>query len=90
MRPSDSEIADVLMALARQRGPDKTFCPSEAARRLAEDWRALMPEVRRVARGLPLVATQKGAPVDAGRASGPIRLGLDEGRLSIDRKPRTR
>jgi hypothetical protein len=35
-----------------------------------------MPEVRRVAATLPLVATQKGAPVDPLTARGPIRLRL--------------
>lgn len=64
------------MALAEARGPGKTFCPSEAARRLSDDWRALMPEIRRVAAGLGLQATQKGHPVDPLTARGPIRLGL--------------
>lgn len=64
------------MALATARGPGKTFCPSEAARRLAADWRPLMTDVRRVAADLPLVATQKGRPVDARLAKGPVRLGL--------------
>lgn len=74
--PSDAEIAEVLMELAERRGPGKTFCPSEAARMLADDWRVLMPRVREVAAGLPLVATQRGGRVDVGTARGPIRLGL--------------
>ncbi|MFP7570864.1 DUF3253 domain-containing protein [Marivita sp. S2033] len=69
-------MAGALMALARERGPGKTFCPSEAARQLAQDWRPLMPEIRRLAGSLPLQATQKGKIVDAETASGPIRLGL--------------
>ncbi len=76
MTPSDNVIADVLLDLAHQRGVGKTFCPSEAARRLSDDWRSLMPEVRRVAATLPLVATQKGDAVDPVEAKGPIRLGL--------------
>ncbi|KRS13183.1 hypothetical protein XM53_08545 [Roseovarius atlanticus] len=76
---TDDEIADVLMRLARERGAGKTFCPSEAARALSEDWRDLMPRVRAVAAGLPLVATQKGQAVDPLEAKGPIRLGLAEG-----------
>ncbi|MEM9320475.1 MAG: DUF3253 domain-containing protein [Pseudomonadota bacterium] len=75
MHPTDAEIAAALMALARVRG-SKTFCPSEAARRLADDWRPLMPEIRRVAASLPLRATQKGVPVDPLIARGPIRLAL--------------
>jgi hypothetical protein len=76
MTPSDNAIADVLLDLAHQRGVGKTFCPSEAARRLSDDWRPLMPEVRRVAAMLDLQATQKGVPVDPVTAKGPIRLGL--------------
>ncbi|NKX43369.1 DUF3253 domain-containing protein [Roseibacterium sp. KMU-115] len=69
-------MADALMDLAHRRGVGRSFCPSEAARALSADWRPLMPEVRRVAAGLPLVATQKGAAVDPVTARGPIRLGL--------------
>lgn len=72
--PTNDEIAAALMELASQRGADKSFCPSEVARALAEDWRPLMPRVRQVASGLPLVATQRGAPVDTLTARGPIRL----------------
>ena len=77
----ESRIAPVLLALARQRGPSRSFCPSEAARRVApHDWRELMPEVRRVAgdlcRGGALMATQQGAEVDPEMAKGPIRLRL--------------
>ncbi|MFD1510821.1 DUF3253 domain-containing protein [Lacimonas salitolerans] len=76
MTPDDEEIAACLMALARARGADKSFCPSEVARRLASDWRPLMPRVRAVAATLPLLATQKGRPVDPHTAHGPIRLRL--------------
>ena len=64
------------MTLAQARGAQKSFCPSEAARVLAKDWRPLIPAVRRVAAGLPLVATQRGRVVDAQNAKGPIRLQL--------------
>jgi hypothetical protein len=75
---TDDRIATVLMDLAHQRGRGATFCPSEAARALASDWRPLMPAVRRVAAMLPLLATQKGRPVDPLTAKGPIRLGLPD------------
>ncbi len=74
--PDDDRIARTLMTLARERGRQATFCPSEAARRLSDDWRPLMDDVRRVAAALPLVATQGGAPVDPLAAMGPIRLAL--------------
>ena len=76
---TDDEIANTLMRLARERGAGRTFCPSEAARALSGDWRGLMPRVREVAAGLPLVATQKGQAVDPLETKGPIRLGLAEG-----------
>lgn len=77
--PEDDEIAAVLMRLAEARGPERSFCPSEAARALRGDWRALMPEVRRVAADIGLVATQAGEPVDGTTARGPIRLRLPPG-----------
>lgn len=73
---TDPAIAAALMQLAAARGPGKSFCPSEAARALAADWRPLMPEVRRVAASLPLTVTQNGMPVDLATARGPIRLSL--------------
>jgi hypothetical protein len=73
---TDAAIAEVLLDLAHRRGVGSSFCPSEAARALAEDWRPLMPEVRRVAAALPLCATQRGVAVDPVTARGPIRLGL--------------
>lgn len=71
---SDADIAAVLRDLAEKRGPRKTFCPSEAARALAEDWRPLMPDIRRVAGEIGLRATQGGRLVDPETATGPIRL----------------
>ncbi len=76
MPPSDEAIAAALMKLAVARA-GRTFCPSEAARALSDDWRPLMDRVRRVAATLPLKATQRGAPVDPVGARGPIRLSAD-------------
>lgn len=75
----DADIAAALMRMAKDRGAGKSFCPSEVARALAEDWRPLMPEVRRVAATLPLVATQAGTVVNPVTARGPIRLAQDPG-----------
>lgn len=73
-------IAALLVAMAQARGPGRSFCPSEAARALAADWRPLMPEVRRVASDLQaqgvLAVTQRGRRVDAAQARGPVRLAL--------------
>jgi len=61
---------------ARARRGGATFCPSEAARAVAEDWLPLIDDVRRVAAGLPLRATQGGREVDIREARGPVRLSL--------------
>ena len=72
----DADIAREIARLAEDRGPGRTFCPSEVARALAADWRPLMPEVRRVAAGMEeIVVTQGGVPVDPEGAQGPVRLG---------------
>jgi hypothetical protein len=79
--PDPASIEAVILDLVRARGPGKTICPSEAARRLdPEAWRALMPAVREAAarlrdRGL-VATTQHGRPVDPRTVRGPIRLVL--------------
>jgi hypothetical protein len=78
----DERIAATIFALLDARAATSTICPSDAARALADDeatWRALMPEVRRVAAALAgaglLRVTAHGEDVDALAAHGPIRLG---------------
>lgn len=72
----EREITEQVM----RRGAGKTICPSEVARALSGDWRALMPEVRdagaeMAARG-EIVVTQKGVVVDLSQTRGPVRFGL--------------
>ena len=80
MSPTDAQVRDAIVALLRNRAPQATICPSEAARALApDDWRPLMPQVRAVA-----VALAKAGALDirsGGRTlppdqplHGPIRL----------------
>ena len=77
MAVSDERIAETIRALLAQRDEGKTICPSEAARALAEDFRPLMDDVRRVADGMQQVEiTQKGRVVELDAARGPIRLRL--------------
>ena len=78
----DEQIAATILALLAARSAGSTICPSDAARALAGDaaaWRALMPDVRRVAAALVregrLRVTQHGDDVDPLAARGPIRLG---------------
>lgn len=87
---TDANIAAAILALLKARNPaahraaaTRSICPSEAARALEAKeaaWRALMPDIRRVAARLAeqglIEAIQRGAPVDAERARGPIRLRL--------------
>lgn len=67
-----------LLDLAARRSEGATFCPSEAARVLSEDWRPLMPRVREVATDLvedgKLVCTQRGLPAHPLTTCGAIRL----------------
>jgi len=81
--PWDSRIRAAILDHALKRGAGKTFCPSEPARALDPDWRALMPLVRAEAARMQdeglIVATQRGRPVRADTARGPIRLGLSDG-----------
>jgi hypothetical protein len=76
----DARIEEEIAAQVKARGADKTICPSEVARTLSKDWRALMPKVREVAGRMAeagkLRVTQGGEEVDAVEASGPIRLSL--------------
>ncbi|MGI9502303.1 MAG: DUF3253 domain-containing protein [Geminicoccaceae bacterium] len=83
MQPTTDEIADRILELCQQRGPEKTICPSEAARGLAKarvdlDWRDLMEPVRQVAGRLAregrIGVCQKGRVFDIAEARGPIRI----------------
>ncbi|MDP3874104.1 MAG: DUF3253 domain-containing protein [Methyloversatilis sp.] len=64
----DATIAHELLAQVAVRGAGRSICPSEVARALAADWRALMPQVREVARRLArdglVVITQAGEKRD--------------------------
>lgn len=67
--------------MLNERGPGKTICPSEAARRLdPENWRDQMEQIRRAAAAMAdadeIVVTQKGEAVDLREAKGPVRLSM--------------
>ena len=81
MELSDPEIEGTIRELLDARGPEKTICPSDAARALAGDaFRPHMDDVRRVAFAMAdrgeLDVTQRGEVVDGPTARGPIRLRL--------------
>ena len=87
MKPERQKIARCLLALATERGVDKTFCPSEATRRLAPDaWRESMPQVRAAAIHLveagKLRCTQRGRGVNPTKirahSASPFRIAMHE------------
>jgi hypothetical protein len=70
-----------ILDLLAQRDAGRTICPSEAARAVGgDDWRDLMPSAREAAARLAdrgaVEVTQRGEPVNALTARGPIRVGL--------------
>lgn len=75
---ADAAILAALRQLASERGGGSTFCPSEAAKRVARDWRPLMPRVREVAAALvaqgELACTQRGQTAHPLTTRGAIRL----------------
>lgn len=84
MAQSVAAAKDAILSLLAERDPDKTICPSEAARSLdPDDFRSLMPLVREAAGELVadgrIEVTQKGEVVDLASARGPIRLRLSSG-----------
>ena len=81
---TSQQIETTLLSLARERGPAKSFCPSEAARQIAGDhpdhWGPLMQPIRRAAVSLAqtgrLLILRKGQPVDPNDFKGVYRLSL--------------
>jgi hypothetical protein len=75
-----ADLRETILELARQRGPDKTICPSDAARAVdAANWRDLMDDARAAARDLArngdVEITQKGEVLDPDATwRGPIRI----------------
>jgi hypothetical protein len=86
--PNDDDdrrrLVAAMRTLLRRRGPDKTICPSDAARTIGgERWRRLLPTARDVARELAaegqVVVTQRGEALDPTEPwKGPIRLRLPD------------
>ncbi|HZX80789.1 MAG TPA: DUF3253 domain-containing protein [Lysobacter sp.] len=85
----EAAIRECIVALLRRRAADASICPSEVARALAPDeaeWRASMPQVRRVAAAMAesgeVGVTQGERELPSSEvvlASGPIRLRRSRG-----------
>ena len=85
MRPDPIAVAAAILHLVDARGPDKSICPSEAARALAEakgavgdEWQSLLGDVRQAAVNLAqagrIEILRKGKPIDPGSVRGVVRL----------------
>jgi hypothetical protein len=78
--PTRLRLKASIRALAENRGPDSSTCPSDAARAVGgKEWRALMPDAREIARELAKAGhveiTQGGNVLDPdGVWRGPIRI----------------
>jgi hypothetical protein len=72
-------LEQVVLDLTSERGPEKSICPTDAARAFAgENWRKVLGEVRKTAVRLALDGkieiTRKGKPVDPAAFKGVYRL----------------
>ena len=77
--PSDLDPRDTILRLVAERGPDKTICPSEAARVVGgENWRDSMPDIHAAAGALAqegaVELRQGGAPCGIEGIIGPYRI----------------
>jgi hypothetical protein len=76
----NAELRRAILALAAERAPDKTICPSDAARAVGgQRWRDLMDDARETARELArsgrVEISQRGTVLDPDAAwRGPIRI----------------
>ena len=73
------DISTTILSVATQRGPEKSTCPSEIARKLfPDDWRNHMKNVVDVAIDLhhqgKVMITQKGIAIDVNHIKGPVRI----------------
>jgi len=87
LNETDRQLEIAIVELVEQRSPDKTICPSDAARQVRpDDWRVLMERTRLAARRLyvhnTIEVTRGGEPVDPWNPAGPIRLSLAQSETS--------
>lgn len=75
-----AKLRTAILEMARDRGPQSSICPSDAARAVGgEGWRDLMDDARDVARDLArggqVEITQKGTALDPDALwRGPVRI----------------
>jgi hypothetical protein len=78
-----SPIETTILQIAAERGEQKSFCPSEVARALSDDWRPLLTPVRAAARRLAeegrIDILRHGKPIVPAQIKGVIRLRLKQG-----------
>ncbi len=86
---SEDRIEAAILTLAEQRGPEKSICPSEAARdAFPSDWRNRMRAVRaaavHLARQGEVRILRKGEPVDPDDFKGVYRIAIAPQRSEDD------
>ena len=76
--PDARQIEAEILVQTLARGADKSICPSEVARSLAEEWRPLMTPVRQAAARLAeagqIEILRKGKAIEPAEMHGVIRL----------------
>lgn len=76
----NQDLRVAILSLARERGPAKSICPSDAARAVGgQQWRELMDEAREEARALArrgeVEISQRGTVLDPdAQWRGPVRI----------------
>ena len=84
-------IETMILALATQRGPSKSICPSEVARALRPEWQSLLTEVRRTACRMAAAGQieilRKGRAVEPAGVKGVIRLRLAQPAAALAGEP---
>ncbi len=85
----DSEAEAAILRLVGERGPDKSICPTDAARVLGKQaWRSHLGRVRaaavELARSGRIEILRKGKPVELHAVGGVIRLRLRSARASSE------
>ena len=79
MQPNAIDPRSTILRLVAERGPDKTICPSEAARVIGgAEWREAMPVIHAAAKALAeegaVELRQGGKPCGTDAIVGPYRI----------------
>jgi hypothetical protein len=78
----ETEMEAMILRIAKERGVEKSLCPTDVARALAEDWRPLLFDIRAAAARLAdrdqIEILRHGKPISPTALKGVIRLRLKQ------------